>query len=299
MSVSGVVIFFEEIVASVGIISLIQYGVISAVAWYIAKQFLLDEYRNVPNLATVGVPKEIGGSVDPKENPMGKDCITCFSPATMKKLGTADVVSKEQVADICTRAREAQKKWAKTTFGERRRVLRTLLNYIVTHQQELVEISVKETGKTKVEAIFGEVFMTIEKVRWVLSNGETYLASEKRSPGFMLHKTAWLDYVPYGVIGIIIPWNFPVHNGLSHIVTALMSGNAAVVKVSEWAAWSREWLQGLTDALFTPPDTRRTSSSSSLDMARLELPSSRTRIRSCSLDLLKLERRSWKMPLIL
>ncbi len=40
-------------------------------------------------------------------------------------------------------------------------------------------------------------------------------------------------------IGLIIPWNFPIHNALSHIVTAIFAGNGVVVKVSEWASWSR------------------------------------------------------------
>lgn len=45
-------------------------------------------------------------------------------------------------------ARAAQKEWAKTSFAERRRVLRVLLNYIVTHQEEINQVSIMETGKT-------------------------------------------------------------------------------------------------------------------------------------------------------
>jgi acyl-CoA reductase-like NAD-dependent aldehyde dehydrogenase len=66
--------------------------------------------------------------------------------------------------------------------------------------------------------------MSCEKLRWVINNGERFLKREYRATGFNLHKQAYIDYVPYGVIGIIIPWNFPIHNALSHITTALMTG---------------------------------------------------------------------------
>lgn len=45
--------------------------------------------------------------------------------------------------------------------------------------------------------------------------------------------------------GIIIPWNFPLHNAISHIATALFTGNAAIVKVSEWASWSVHYLDNM------------------------------------------------------
>lgn len=90
----------------------------------------------------------------------------------------------------------------------------------------------------------GEVFITCQKLRWIIDNGEYYLSREYRYPGaLMLHKSVSIDYVPYGVIGIIIPWNFPYHNALSHIITALFTGNGAVVKVSEFASWSVVYLE--------------------------------------------------------
>jgi len=57
--------------------------------------------------------------------------------------------------------------------------------------------------------------------------------------------------MPYGVIGVIIPWNFPIHNALSHITTALFAGNGVVVKVSEWASWSHQYLEDLFRELLT------------------------------------------------
>jgi len=172
-----------------------------------------------------------------------KNEIICYNPASLQLLGTVPVMSKIQVEDAVRRARVAQKKWAKTTWGDRRKVLKTIVQYVATHGTEIAEISREETGKTIFEGMMGEVMTSCGKLLWIADNGENILKSEKRPSGFlMVHKKARLDYIPYGTIGIIIPWNFPIHNALSHIATAIFSGNAAIVKVSEWGSWSVTYL---------------------------------------------------------
>jgi len=85
----------------------------------------------------------------------------------------------------------------------------------------------------------------------MLSYGEDCLKTEVRFPGLlMLHKYSTVEYCPYGIIGVIIPWNFPIHNALSAIIAAIFSGNGAVVKVSEWASWSCAYLENMMNALF-------------------------------------------------
>ena len=54
----------------------------------------------------------------------------------------------------------------------------------------------------------------------------------------MVHKTAYVEYVPLGVIGVIAPWNYPFHNMLNHVISGLFSGNAVVSKPSEYTSWS-------------------------------------------------------------
>lgn len=92
-----------------------------------------------------------------------------------------------------------------------------------------------------VDGSFGEVLTTCEKIAWTQSHGEAALATEYRSTGMiMLHKTARVEYVPLGVLGAIIPWNYPFHNMFGQLISALFSGNAIVIKVSEYASW---WVQ--------------------------------------------------------
>ena len=85
---------------------------------------------------------------------------------------------------------------------------------------------------TVVDASFGEILVTLEKIRWTIANGEAALKPEYRTTcALMMHKTARVEYVPLGVVAAIVSWNYPFHNMLGPIISAIFAGNACVVKV--------------------------------------------------------------------
>ena len=169
-----------------------------------------------------------------------KSIIECHDPATHEYLGQVKAMSREEVDAIVARARAAQAEWAQTSFSERRAVLREVLEWVVENQREICRIAVKDSGKTMVDAAMGEIFPVCEKLRYTIANGERDLKPERRSPGFLLHKTARVEYQPLGVVGVIAPWNFPFHNLFCPTIPALFAGNAVVAKISEWTSWSGE-----------------------------------------------------------
>lgn len=64
----------------------------------------------------------------------------------------------------------------------------------------------------------------------------------------MMHKTAYVEYVPLGVLGIIAPWNYPFHNMLNHVLSGIFSGNAVMTKCSEHTSWSSEYFHSVCRA---------------------------------------------------
>jgi len=103
-----------------------------------------------------------------------------------------------------------------------------------------------DSGKTPLDALLGEVLTTCEKIRTLNANGELWLSKSYRATGpIMIHKTAYVEYVPLGVLGVIAPWNYPFHNMLNHILSGLFSGNAVVTKVSEHTSWSAKHFSSL------------------------------------------------------
>ncbi len=166
--------------------------------------------------------------------------IACQDPATLESLGSVAVMGEEEVRAVVVRARKLQPDWGRTSFAERRAVLREVLDEVVANQEDICRLAVRDSGKTMVDAALGEIFPVCEKLRYVIANGEKDLRPEPRASGFLMHKKAWVEYAPLGVVGVIAPWNFPFHNIFCPTVPALFAGNAVVVKVSEHTSWSAE-----------------------------------------------------------
>ena len=99
----------------------------------------------------------------------------------------------------------------KTSFAERRRVLRTIQKYICNHVEDICRVCSRDSGKPKCDALLGEILTTCEKIRCINANGELWLRPSYRTTGpMMVHKTAYVEYMPLGVLGVIAPWNYPV-----------------------------------------------------------------------------------------
>ena len=164
--------------------------------------------------------------------------IQCHEPATRSPLGVVPIDPPEAVKDAIDRARRAQHSWRETTFADRRRVLKALLEMVIDESDAICEMVVKDAGKTRENALIGEIWTVCEKLRWTIASGEKHLRPERVSSGLMVHKKARLEFRPLGVIGAIIPWNYPFQNIMNPLIPALMAGNAIVLKPSEWVAWS-------------------------------------------------------------
>lgn len=164
--------------------------------------------------------------------------IPCRDPATGQVRGEVRVDTAADVAAAVEGAKTAQRQWRQTSFEERRDLLRKLLTYTVDHKNEICLAAQQDTGKTRENALVGEIWTACEKFRWVIANGEKHLRPERVSSGLLLHKKAWLEFRPLGVVAAITPWNNPYQNIVNPLIPALMAGNAVVIKPSEWVAWS-------------------------------------------------------------
>lgn len=162
----------------------------------------------------------------------------CVDPATGERLGTVPVMDRAAVVAAVQRGRAAQPAWAATSFAERRAVLKDILARVVAEQASISRLAVRDSGKTMVDAAMGEIFPVCEKLRYTIAHGERDLKAEARASGLLPHKSARVEYLPLGVIGVISPWNFPFHNFFCPVIPALFAGNAVVIKVSELASLS-------------------------------------------------------------
>ncbi|KAI4715917.1 ALDH-like protein [Aureobasidium sp. EXF-10727] len=165
-------------------------------------------------------------------------CLEITENATGQLLGVINPSTPDGIDRAIARAQEAQRTWALTTFSQRRKVLKTLLKYVLTHQDDIATAACLDSGKTRVDALFGEILVTAEKLKWTIDHGEKALQPSSRPTNLlMMYKSNSVVYEPLGVVAACVSWNYPFHNLLGPIISALFTGNAIIVKGSEQTAW--------------------------------------------------------------
>ncbi|PIW34375.1 MAG: succinate-semialdehyde dehydrogenase, partial [Nitrosopumilales archaeon CG15_BIG_FIL_POST_REV_8_21_14_020_33_23] len=153
--------------------------------------------------------------------------ITTTNPATGEEIAKYTPMDKEQVFQLVGKARRAFPEWKKD-YEKRRSYTYNLVEYLKKNKMELARVVTSEMGKTIKESI-GEV----EKCAWALEyyadNGDSLLADEVLNTDA---RKSFLTFEPLGVIGSIMPWNFPYWQALRFAAPCLMAGNVIVMKPS-------------------------------------------------------------------
>ncbi|CAF9912107.1 MAG: Meiotic Sister-Chromatid recombination aldehyde dehydrogenase [Heterodermia speciosa] len=185
----------------------------------------------------------------------GSSAIQCYCPADGRLLGLVNPATSDGIDRAIARAKEAQVDWAKTTFGKRKKVLRTLLKFILDNQDTIATVACLDSGKTKIDAILGEILVTVEKLKWTIKHGEKALRPEKRPTNFlMMYKSNEVRWEPLGVVAACVSWNYPFHNFMGPIISSIFTGSAIVVKASEQTAWSLTYFTSLARTALTSCD---------------------------------------------
>jgi acyl-CoA reductase-like NAD-dependent aldehyde dehydrogenase len=158
-----------------------------------------------------------------------------LNPATGEVVARIETTPVTQIPTIMTRAREVQREWAAEPLRRRCALLRRLVEVILERREQIANLVTRESGKPRVEALFADVLVSLDTARYFAERAEALLRSEHvpHHNLAMKAKRGWLHYEPYGVIGLISPWNFPLAIPMGQAMTAVVAGNAVVMKPSE------------------------------------------------------------------
>ncbi|HUE44584.1 MAG TPA: aldehyde dehydrogenase family protein [Candidatus Sulfotelmatobacter sp.] len=167
---------------------------------------------------------------------VASDRIPSVSPATGETLSWVDATPPEQIASIVARGRAAQKHWAKRSIKHRCSLLNKLREQMFATRDALADVVVRESGKPRPEALFSDIFVSLDTAGYLATNAGQMLAPEHIQHHNIAAKakTGELRYEPLGVIGIISSWNYPLAIPLGQIIPAVVAGNAVVCKTSDF-----------------------------------------------------------------
>jgi acyl-CoA reductase-like NAD-dependent aldehyde dehydrogenase len=164
------------------------------------------------------------------------DTLASIDPATGRVLGQIEKTPPETVGKIVARARAAQAEWVRVPIETRCRQLRVLLQCMMKARNELAEAVVRESGKPCVEALFADVFVSLDSAEHWSKEAARALRTTRLPHHSSAAKTksGYLVHEPLGIIAIISSWNYPLAIPMSQIIPAVVAGNAVVCKTSDF-----------------------------------------------------------------
>lgn len=136
--------------------------------------------------------------------------------------------------------------------AERIERLNRLKAMIIKHSDEIIAaISMDFSNRPESETLLAEIFPLLDAISFTKSHIKKWMKTQKRkAPLTVMPSRVEVMYQPLGVVGIVVPWNFPLFLGLSPLVSAIAAGNRAMIKMSEFAPRTAELLKGLFEKHF-------------------------------------------------
>jgi acyl-CoA reductase-like NAD-dependent aldehyde dehydrogenase len=151
-----------------------------------------------------------------------------INPATEEVVGSVDLFDEQQTDEAIARSRKAFASWRGVAPGDRARMLRRFADAVDSDRENLAQLEVANSGHT------------IGNARWEAGNARDVIAYYSGAPERMIGQQIpvadGIDvtfHEPLGVVGVIVPWNFPMPIASWGFAPALAAGNTVVLKPAE------------------------------------------------------------------
>jgi 1-pyrroline-5-carboxylate dehydrogenase len=220
--------------------------------------------RDAPWPHLIGGRDRAEGPVFERPDPARIDCVASRAHGALPETTALAVATAER----------ARRGWRRTPYRERLDHLAAVARAVADRHLEIAAVMSLETGKSRLEAIV-EVQEAVELI-------ETYSEEMERHEGFAGPLASFTPEErgtetlrPYGVFGVIAPFNFPLALTMGMTAAALIAGNTVVVKPSEEAPWTGALLaeamaagdlpDGVFNLLHGGPETGRALIESQVD----------------------------------
>jgi aldehyde dehydrogenase (NAD+) len=150
-----------------------------------------------------------------------------FNPYTGETLLKISSANKADLDEAYKAAKNAQHEWADTTPAEKQKLFAKLIHVMQEQKEEIVDWLIKESGSTRIKAELefqSTISIVTESSSFPHRMGGTIMPSNYPKKENRVYR------LPKGVVGVIGPWNFPLHLTMRSVAPALATGNGVVIK---------------------------------------------------------------------
>lgn len=168
--------------------------------------------------------------------------LAVHDPRDGREIATYPLLGPAEVEAVVADARRAAAWWGQAGFSRRTELLQAWKRAIARRADDLAGVISAETGKTPDDALL-EVMLTLTHLDWASKHARAVLRRRSVRPGLAsVDQAASVGYEPYGVVGVVGPWNYPLYTPMGSVGYALAAGNAVVLKPSELAPGTAVWV---------------------------------------------------------
>ena len=169
-----------------------------------------------------------------------------YNPATRSVFAQVPDASQQQLDDTVQTAQVALKTWGATAANDRQAALETYADLLEEHADAFMSLLTREQGKPRA----GAEWEVLGSVAWLRA------VASQRLPDEVVEDTderrVVTRFTPVGVVGAIVPWNFPILLAIWKIAPALMSGSTMILKPSPYTPLCNLKLVELAQQAFPP-----------------------------------------------
>lgn len=136
--------------------------------------------------------------------------------------------------------------------AQRRTWLLGLKGALLAQRQALCDALALDYGqRSGYDSLIADILPCVMQIDYSLRRLKGWMRPERRHAGLLLAPArVEVHYQPLGVVGIMVPWNFPVMLSLGPLITALAAGNRAMIKLSEFTPHTNAVLRTLLETVF-------------------------------------------------
>ncbi|KGJ87055.1 coniferyl aldehyde dehydrogenase [Colwellia psychrerythraea] len=156
------------------------------------------------------------------------------------------------LSSILTGQKQAYRSAPDPSVNERKAQLTALKSALLSFQDDLVNALNKDYGQRPAQdSLIADIMPCIVNINYTIKRLNKWMKPQRRHAGLLLAPAkVEVHYQPLGVVGIMVPWNFPVMLSIGPLITALAAGNRAMIKLSEFTPNTNQVIKKMLNSIF-------------------------------------------------
>ncbi len=158
----------------------------------------------------------------------------------------------DQLQQLFTRQRDAFSANPMPSAEQRIQWLKSLSQMLASNQDALIKaINQDFSNRSADETLLAEIMPSLHGIHYACSHIKKWMKPSRRSVGMAFQPaSAKVIYQPLGVVGVIVPWNYPLFLAMGPLVGALSAGNRVMIKMSESTPATSQLVKDLLGKIF-------------------------------------------------